>query len=162
MTVVKAINGYDSYSITDKGKVYSNGKELKQYINGGHLYVYLYKCGKRKKFYVHRLVAETFIPNPNKYPIVNHKDEDSKNNNVSNLEWCTHKYNTNYGTCVKRRAANHKRRIQQLDMNGNIVFVFDGIIDAANLLGIDASSISKAALGKRGSAGGFCWKYECG
>lgn len=162
MTTVKAINGYENYFITDKGKVFSKGKELKQYVNKEHLYVYLYKHGKRKKFYVYRLVAETFISNPDDYPIVNHKDENSKNNDVSNLEWCTHRYNTNYGTCVKRRADNHKRRIIQLDTSGNIIFIFNGIIDAANSLGIDASSISKVALGKRRIAGGYCWKYECG
>lgn len=63
-----------------------------------YLKVALFKNGKRKYYSVHRLVAEAFIPNPNNLPIVNHKDEDKTNNRMDNLEWCTYKYNANYGT----------------------------------------------------------------
>ena len=60
----------------------------------------------RKTYSVHRLVAITFIPNPNDLPIINHKDEDKTNNNVNNLEWCTSKYNSNYGNIkIKQRLA---------------------------------------------------------
>ena len=52
----------------------------------------------------------TYIPNPNNYPIINHKDENKQNNNVSNLEWCTHKYNTNYGTAIQRQSEKLKGR----------------------------------------------------
>lgn len=54
---------------------------------------------------MHRLVAKAFIPNPNKLEYINHKDEDKMNNNVSNLEWCTAKYNSNFGTSISRRVA---------------------------------------------------------
>lgn len=53
---------------------------------------------QRKRVYVHRLVAQAFIPNPNNLPQVNHKDENKLNNHVDNLEWCTHAYNQRYGT----------------------------------------------------------------
>lgn len=56
----------------------------------------------RKRCYVHRLVAQAFIPNPNNYPCVNHKDENPLNNNVNNLEWCTYAYNNSYGTSRQR------------------------------------------------------------
>lgn len=63
----------------------------------GYMFVSLSKDDKKKTFYVHRMVAKAFIPNPNNYPQINHKDEDRKNNCVDNLEWCTNKYNCNYG-----------------------------------------------------------------
>lgn len=62
-----------------------------------YLQVCLSKCGKRTMLLVHRLVAEAFLENPENLPEVNHKDENKANNNVSNLEWCDHKYNNNYG-----------------------------------------------------------------
>jgi hypothetical protein len=62
------------------------------------------KNGKAKRESVHRLVALTFIENPNNYPCVNHKDETRTNNNVENLEWCSHKYNSNYGTCQEKHS----------------------------------------------------------
>lgn len=58
--------------------------------------------GKRKNVYIHRLVAEAFIPNPNNYPIINHKDENKQNNNVENLEWCSYLYNNTYGNRIKK------------------------------------------------------------
>lgn len=68
----------------------------------GHYRVTLFKESKRKLFFVHRLVAEAFIPNPYNLPVINHKDENGHNNRVDNLEWCTVKYNVNYGTSIKR------------------------------------------------------------
>ena len=62
----------------------------------GYLSVALSKQGKRKTYRVHKLVAQAFIPNPEKLPSINHKDENKTNNNVKNLEWCTVKYNNNY------------------------------------------------------------------
>ena len=68
----------------------------------GYLKVTLTKEGKPNHCYVHRLVANAFIPNPNNLPQVNHRDEDKTNNCVENLEWCDGKYNSNYGTRVER------------------------------------------------------------
>ena len=85
-------NGHSSYRL-HKGKVISLLKG--EY---GYIQVNLYYNGKNYKKYVHRLVAQAFIPNPNNLPQVNHLDEDKTNNRVENLEWCDAKYNINYGS----------------------------------------------------------------
>lgn len=101
----KDIKGYEGlYKVSNLGKVYSIAykKCLSPRSDRGYLCILLHKSGNKKYFLIHRLVAEAFIPNPNNYPQVNHKDEDKQNNHVSNLEWCTRKYNMNYGTRNKR------------------------------------------------------------
>lgn len=115
----KDIPGYEGlYQVSNTGRVRSlnyNGtrktKVLKQGTNkDGYKRIKLYKDGKFKVYLVHRLVALAFIPNPNNYPIINHKDENRWNNNVDNLEWCTYKYNSNYGNCIKKLNEGMKRR----------------------------------------------------
>ena len=71
---------------------------LKTFVARGYEHISLRKGSKSKTYSIHRLVATHFIPNPNNYPSINHKDENKLNNKSDNLEWCTHKYNSNYGT----------------------------------------------------------------
>ena len=101
------IKGYEGkYQVSNLGRVkslnYNHTKKekiLSDYPNTyGYLYVNLYKNGKGKPFYIHKLVAQAFIDNPNNYREINHKDENKQNNRVENLEWCNRKYNCNYGT----------------------------------------------------------------
>ena len=105
---------YDGlYKISNYGRVKSFCKGDEQYKvqhdNGrGYMTVQLYKNGKMKNEYVHRLVALAFIPNPNGLPQVNHKDEDKQNNYVDNLEWCDATYNNNYGTHTQRVVETHR------------------------------------------------------
>ena len=106
----KDIEGYEGlYQVSNKGRVkslnYHNTKKekiLKPVNANGYKRVELCKNKTIKRLYVHRLVAQSFIENPNNYSCVNHKDECRTNNIVSNLEWCTHKYNNNFGTHMKR------------------------------------------------------------
>lgn len=92
----KIFNG-ENYHIS-KEKILSPGKD-----KDGYFQVQLYKEKTVKMRKIHRLVAEAFIPNPNNYPQVNHKDEDKQNNRIDNLEWCDGTYNQNYGTSKIRR-----------------------------------------------------------
>ena len=98
---MKKIDYGKDYFVSEDGKVFSKKrgktKELKPIKkgHGGYVKVRLYDDGKWKNFFVHRLVAEAFIENPNNFPIINHIDENKSNNNVRNLEWCTTKYNVN-------------------------------------------------------------------
>ena len=118
------IKNYENlYQISNYGKVKSKEKYaghslrkekiLKQYIDkDGYIKVILCKNNKTHFLSVHRLIAEAFIPNPDNLPQINHKDENKKNNKLSNLEWCTCKYNINYGTRTKRAMEKHKKRLE--------------------------------------------------
>lgn len=117
--VWKDIKGYERlYQVSNFGRVRSLDRVLKNrwgnfckkgviltplLFTKGYLGVRLYDgYGNGKTYRIHRLVAETFLPNPNNYPQVNHKDENKTNNRVENLEWCTLEYNINYGTRTTR------------------------------------------------------------
>lgn len=98
----REIPGYEGlYAVSDNGLVWSlqttqsrRKGPLKPYSNeAGYLRVNLFKNGKMRHEYVHRLVAKTFLPNPSGFSVVNHKDADPTNNRVDNLEWCDQKYN---------------------------------------------------------------------
>lgn len=102
---MKDIVGYEGlYAITTCGRVYNvkHNRFLKPIPeHQGYVRYALSKNGKVKFYYAHRLVAEHYIPS-NGYTEINHKDEDKTHNYVSNLEWCNHTYNCNYGTRTKR------------------------------------------------------------
>ena len=89
------------YLITEEGDVYSRKfrklkKRKQQTDDDGYKNLNLHNNGKVKNYRVNRLVAETYLPNPDNLPEVNHKDEVKTNNNVANLEWCTTAYNNRY------------------------------------------------------------------
>ncbi len=102
----KDIKGYEgNYQVNTKGQIKNLQKDnvLIGYTNNrGYQMVHLRKGNTNKLCSIHRIVATAFIPNPLNLPEVNHKDENKTNNCVDNLEWCTRKYNTNYGTHNKR------------------------------------------------------------
>ena len=111
----KDIEGYEGlYQVSNTGKVKSfrgNKEKILKATVMPHNYrrVQLSKDGKNRGFFVHRLVAKAFIPNPDNLPIINHKDEDPSNNNMENLEWCTYKYNSNYGTSKQRISRGNRK-----------------------------------------------------
>lgn len=180
VTIAK-IDGFDEYTIDTLGRVYSTktSRYRKPSITRlGYKSVDLYQNGKMKRFLIHRLVAQAFIPNPLNLPQVNHIDENPSNNEVTNLEWCTAKYNMNYGNGAKTRhlkidytrpiykkvARENGRKtavkIEQYTKDGKLIAVYDSIRDAEKALGTKQSKISSCALGKRKSSNGFVWKHR--
>lgn len=173
MAVWKDVPGYEGlYLVSDEGQVMSvdqdvlgknasgemiihrHGKQIKPHERGKDGLMYLAVClsngGISKSYSVHRLVAEAFIPNPDNLPEINHKDENTKNNCVENLEWCTRQYNIDY--------SKSKHVAQYLD--GVKIAEYKSIAYAAEIIGISRKSINNVLCGWSKSAGGFNWKYE--
>lgn len=120
-----------------------------------------------KSYYVHRLVAEAFISNPNNLPQVNHKDENKKNNSVDNLEWCDAKYNSNYGTKIERfieKNTNGKKskKVYQYTIDGELVNEWKSTMDVQRTLGYKNSCISSCCRKTKynHTYKGFVWSYE--
>src|SRR5699024_2369537 len=175
----KPIKGYeDSYLVSTLGRIKSKprlgtrGGILKElYSRWQYNRVNLYKGGEMKSFFIHRLVAKEFLPNPENKPQVNHKDGNKLNNALSNLEWVTqsenqlHAYETGLQKVDVKKAheVRHeqtKRKVAKLDEQGNRIEVFDSIKSAAKSIGMnDGTHISAVARGKRERCGGFKWEY---
>lgn len=133
--------------------------------NSGYLYVTLAKNNKKQSVLVHRIIAETFLPNLNRLPQVNHKDENKLNNSIENLEWCDAKYNTNYGTGTIRRSISQKndknKSIQtaMFSLDGLLVGLFPSAREAARDTGIPKTLIYKCCRGENKTARGYKFKY---
>lgn len=163
----KDVEGFEHlYQVSNIGRVRSlprtttSGRILKPAVDkDGYLRVRLVDGKVSKNFYVHRLVALAFIPNPCGFPVINHKDEDKQNNRVDNLEFCTIKYNNTYNDGAKRRGLPRRKPIDQYDMNGNLVAHWSGRAEIAKTLGFHGGNISEVCQGKRNHASGFVWRY---
>ena len=115
---------------------------------------------KRTVGLLHREVAKAFIPNPDNLPEINHKDEDITNNCVDNLEWCTSKYNANYGSRNARMKANKKTiPVIQKDLDGNFIKRWNSLSDASRYFNVDVSSMIRVCKGKQHTCRGFKWEY---
>ena len=177
------IKDFPDYYITDTGDVYSRKyhpiknknsriiKMKKAKVGSGYLFVCLYKEGRRYQKLIHRLVAESFIANPENKPQVNHKDGNKKNNNVSNLEWATNSENGLHSFRVlKRKPAkamlgrfgknNPLSKIVLQIKDGKVIAEFYGASEAERETGVFCSNISACCCGKVKSAGGYEWKYK--
>lgn len=173
--MIKEIPGYDGYFASDNGDIYGKtGIKLKDKLKSGYYYVRVAGKYIRK----HRLIALTFIPNPNNLPEVNHKDCDTSHNWASNLEWCTrsenvqHQFSTGGLTSDhmsniaklssggKINAQLHGKCVEQCDLDGNIIAVFDNIKKASRETNITASGISRCCKGEYTQYKGYKWRYH--
>lgn len=172
------INGYEGlYQVSNLGNVRSlnyhmqkgNIRIMKQRVVKGPYYVIdLSKKCVGKGHFVHHLVAIAFPEICGDYfegAQINHKDENGLNNVVTNLEWCSAKYNNNYGTRLKRaleaKKKNGKRNkpVDQYDMDGNFIKRWASGTIAAEEMGLKQSSICRCCLGQRNNYKGFIWRY---
>jgi hypothetical protein len=144
------------------------GKELaKIKASNGYPKAHLWHNQKAKLLSIHRLVAETFIPNPDNLPHVNHKDGNKENNHVENLEWCTpaennrHAIDNNLIKNAKGRDMSAAfKRIVMKDLLGSTIKTFESLKHASKETGIAASNISMCAKGRLKRAGNYVWEYE--
>lgn len=183
MEIWKDIAGYEGlYQVSNFGNVRSlnwrkRGIVQNLYLkkqNRGYRHVELTKDGVRKAHTIHRLVAETFIPNPNNYPVINHKDEDKTNNNAANLEWCTYQHNVKHsmllhpdrsfgchsgGNPNKGKPYSRMDKVIQLSKDGLVLRVWDSLVSIKHEKGYNEWSIGECCRGQRKSAYGFKWQF---
>lgn len=161
------VKGYEKhYQIDQDGTVRSlkNGgvKIITPTIDRhGYKKINLYKEGKRKTYTIHRLVAENFLENPNNLPCVNHKDENTLNNNKDNLEWCTIEYNNNYGDRTKRATQKIRKKIIGVNMTNGNILLFDSSHNAERETNkyFRHGNIIKCCNGKSKHHKGYKWNY---
>lgn len=175
---MKDIKGFEGlYGITEDGQVlnYKTQKFMKQRQDkDGYYRLSLTKDGKQYTRFIHRLLAETFIPNPKNLPLLNHKDENKQNNSLDNLEWCSCWYNLTYSrnrelalekgvdfmgfekkTNQKKPGSGISKPVRCVELN----IIYDSGAAAARELGLDASHISKVCRGKANTTGGYHFEF---
>ena len=178
----KDIKGYEGlYQISNFGNVkrikginsrYYDGYVLNTSDNGqGYKLVGLSKNKKRTNHYIHRLVAEAFIDNPQQYKEINHIDNNKSNNKVQNLEWCDRSYNVKYSykqgrlpqkNMIGRIGEKHpmSKPVMQYDTDGNFIREYGSARLASTITGVDYSTIKHCRRGKVKTAGGYIWKNK--
>lgn len=160
----RPVVGYeDYYEISADGALFSKitNSFRTQIVNNqtGYATVVLVepKTGKHNTVCIHRLVAETWVPNPHGYRCVNHKNENKLDNHASNLEWCTYSYNNTYHDKHLKCA----KYVEMVDLNtGRVLEVYRSAHEAERQTGITFKNISAVCREKRKSAGGYGWRFQ--
>lgn len=153
------ISGYENqYQVSNYGRIKSL-KKNKPYIMSpilgrtqDYYSIGLTQNGIKKQYSIDRLVAEAFIPNPNNYPEVNHKDENTKNNYVDNLEWVTHSQN------VKHSAHKQSHPVAQYNENLELIAKYESVAEASRQTGFARTNIA-SSIKRNGKCHGYIWKY---
>lgn len=166
---IRPVQGYDGdYYVSRAGEVISTNYSRRGRIaymslseRNGYKQLLLSKNGISKMNKVHRLVASAFHPNPNKLPVINHKNEIKTDNRADNLEWCTYRYNSNYGTAIERRMEalmEYRTPVIQKDLKGNIIAIHWSIAYVADDE-ISKQGITNCCRGRMKYYKGFTWEY---
>jgi hypothetical protein len=151
------------YAVNKEGQVYSlrRGHVLSPKRNrDGYLRIQLYSVNGCEFVSIHRLIAETFIPNPENKPFVNHIDGNKQNNRVSNLEWCTQKENIAHAweNGLSNRPLNTcGKKVRQLRRDGSLIREYPSLMEAERTTGVPHTNISYAHI-HHGTAGGYRWE----
>lgn len=139
-----------NYAVSNLGRVRANDRIIQtktgarhykerilipEIMNDGHLRVTLVEAGKKERKFVHQLVAEAFIPNLEKLPVINHKDENPANNCVENLEWCTVAYNNAYNNRHARIGDAEGHNIKVFSKSGELLEEYPSYTKAAKAYG---------------------------
>lgn len=155
-------NKETNYSVSDIGEVRkdTNNYLMKLQIQQGYKHVTLQIHGKAKRFRVHRLVAEAFIPNPENKPYVNHIDGNRQNNNVSNLEWVTPQENTKHAVSTGLMLPTRQRAVVQFSLEGEKIAEYISISEAARQTNSSDEKICICCQLQREQHNGFQWRYK--
>lgn len=172
MLEYKTVKGFENYLIGNNGEIYNkmtqrSKRPTSNHTGKGYLYVDLYNKGVRRRVYVHRLVADAFIPNKENKPYINHIDGNPHNNSVENLEWCTPLENVEHAskiisTMKQYLLANIKRKkaVRQIERkSGRFVNVFPSINEASRVTGIPSSNIVDVLKGRQRYTRDYIWCY---
>lgn len=151
------VDGLENYLITRTGKIWSksNNSFLSTYLNNGYARMSTLISGKTQTFGISRLVAITFIPNPNKYTDVRHKNNISTDDTVENLEWSTRKIISS----SHDKNISHPREVEKLE-NGNVIATFNSVTEAGESVGVTRHAIAKVCNGINKSCKGYLWRYK--
>lgn len=157
----KKISNFTNYLISKEGQVYStktNKIKIAEINQNGYCRIELSNENGKKKFYAHRLVAEAYIPNPNNYNQVNHKDLNKHNNNVDNLEWCSEAMNMQHNADNKPE---NSRKVLQFDLvdENKLIGTYNSVKEASEKTNTNKTSIIHCCSGKYKKAGEYIWKY---
>ena len=156
---MKDILNYEGiYAADESGQVWSyrRKKFLKPFMsNTGYLQVGLCKDGKSKTCLLHRLIAETLLPNPENKPQVHHIDGDRTNSALSNLQWTTPEENNN-DELHKQRCSTRSKKVYFVELEKE----FNSMTEAAREIGVSSSRISECCNGKTKTCAGYHWQFS--